>query len=242
MKGDPDMKKKAGFIKSYHRIKFIELVLLIIIEITYFCIVYSDRRLRTAVYANPVLFRLCCMMWLLLIFSLLFLCIDFFLLRRAANENCDLNRAAYLDTLTGIPNRNSVDILIGSHSGPDASGSICCAIFRIANITDINQASGHEAGNTLIRDFCAILQRISNPYGFVARNGGNDFLAVFDSCDRKRMDQFMNELNTSVNDYNDTHATLPILLDSASSVSSPDGSETLTDLIAETAHKIGTPD
>jgi cbb3-type cytochrome oxidase subunit 3 len=107
------MNKKKGFLKSYHRIKFAELILLIIIEVTYFCIIYNDRRLRTAVYANPVLFRLCCMMWAVLIFSLLFLCIDFYLLRRAVNDNYDLNRVAYLDTLTGIPNRNSVDMLIG---------------------------------------------------------------------------------------------------------------------------------
>ena len=229
------MNKKKGFLKSYHRIKFAELILLIIIEVTYFCIIYNDRRLRTAVYANPVLFRLCCMMWAVLIFSLLFLCIDFYLLRRAVNDNYDLNRVAYLDTLTGIPNRNSVDMLIGNHQDAQAQGSTCCVIFRLSNICEVNQSYGHEAGDNLIRDFCTILQNAGKPYGFIARNGGNDFLAVFDACDEKRMGQFTDCLNLAVADYNAEHAAAPILLDSAFTLSAD---ETITDLIAETAHKI----
>lgn len=229
------MKNQKKFLESYHLLKFIELIMLIIIEIICFCIIYNDKRLRTAVFSNPVLFRLSCMLWLLLIFSFVFLIIDFRLLQKAVNDNYDLNKTAYLDKLTGIPNRNSVDMLIESNSD---TSSVFCIIFRISNIDDVNHTKGHEAGDQLIRDFCNILQRISRSYGFAARNGGNDFIAILDPCDSVRMNRFMDEINSEISLYNDEHENTPILIDSAYSSGESASSEPLTDLIAETVHKM----
>lgn len=229
------MKNKKNFLKSYHTMKFVELILLIIIEISYFLIIYTNNRLRTAVYANRVLFTLCCMMWAVLIFSLIFLCLDFYLLRKAVNDNYDLNCVAYYDSLTGMPNRNSVDRMI--HASSDTS-AVACVIFRISNISDVNASAGHEAGDGIIRGFCSILERVSSSYGFAARNGGNDFLAILSSCDDKRLNGFMDEVDSEISSYNDEHKDFPILVESSSTCGRPDGSEMLTDLIAETAHKI----
>ncbi len=229
------MKNKKGFLGSYRLLKFVELILLIIIEVIFFITIYIDKRLRVAVYSNPVLFKLSCMMWILLIFSFVFLIIDFRLLKRAVDDNYDLNKTAYLDKLTGIPNRNSVDMLIESSSD---TSSICCIIFRISNIDDVNHKGGHEAGDRVIRDFCEILQRTCKPYGFAARNGGNDFIAILDPCDEKHMNSFMDSINSEISLYNDAHENSPILIDSAYSSGSSSGSEPLTDLIAETVHRI----
>ena len=90
----------------------------------------------------------------------------------------------------------------------------------------------------MIRDFCEILQRTCKPYGFAARNGGNDFIAILDPCDEKHMNSFMDSINSEISLYNDAHENSPILIDSAYSSGSSSGSEPLTDLIAETVHRI----
>ena len=52
------------------------------------------------------------------------------------------------------------------------------------------------------------------------------------------MNSFMDSINSEISLYNDAHENSPILIDSAYSSGSSSGSEPLTDLIAETVHRI----
>ena len=95
---------------------------------------------------------------------------------RALREET-LERLAYRDALTGLPNRRAFD---------DAARrfvpgqSVNLAIVDINGLKTVNDTLGHDAGDRVIREIGAILQRGCGmlPGALVARMGGDEFAVV----------------------------------------------------------------
>ena len=105
----------------------------------------------------------------------------------------ELLEKAYLDKLTNIPNRNTVDLLIDNYKDKDIS-SAGCALISISNLPEINQKYGRASGDNYLKKFAASFERVGDRYGFVGRNSGNEFVLMIDSCDSDRMQSFVNDL------------------------------------------------
>ena len=83
---------------------------------------------------------------------------------------------AYTDPLTGLPNRRAFfercdqAIASGRHFG--------VVIADVDNLKEINDSLGHDAGDAAIREVVAALVAVLGPDAFVARVGGDEFMAV----------------------------------------------------------------
>ena len=78
---------------------------------------------------NKLLFTLCLLMWIALIISFVCMLVDFNLLKNAASESSELSHTAYVDALTGLPNRLSVDLMISMHNTEATMQKVGCAVL-----------------------------------------------------------------------------------------------------------------
>lgn len=179
-----------------------QLVFTLILSVTFFLLLKLNPNLEDALYQDTRLFLISCTFWVLLIASYLFLLFDFIKLRKINTTNHELNKLAYLDDMTGIPNRYSCDLIFKMYRGSDKVPKIGCALLGIKNLADINLTYGYEQGSNCVQDFCHILEEVGKSYGFVGRNSGNEFLAVIEDCSEADMQNFLNGLQKEIDEYN----------------------------------------
>ena len=92
--------------------------------------------------------------------------------QRRADE---LGRLSQTDDLTGLPNRRHL-LAAGPNLLRERPGAV--AIIDIDHFKDVNDRYGHETGDRVLHAFAARL-RAELPFAFVARSGGEEFVAVF---------------------------------------------------------------
>lgn len=108
--------------------------------------------------------------------SLLFALFYFYTTSQQARDYHLLYRTAYFDSLTGIPNRLSADLYVSRCGSPD---NMAVAVADLDGLKAVNDTYGHAAGDILIRNFAIAFFDAAAPFGFAARNGGDEFLALF---------------------------------------------------------------
>ena len=123
------MIQKKKFVKTFRNTKTVQLILLLLLETAYVLVLTLNPALGTKLFEDRTLFILCTLSWILALFNLIWLLYDFYKLRTFAEESHALNRAAFLDHLTGIPNRHGLDVvfeisgscslLYGDHHQPE---------------------------------------------------------------------------------------------------------------------------
>ena len=219
-------------------IKTIELILIICADILFFCVLMFDKGLRSAVFGNKYLFIMCVITWSVLITALIFILIDYNIIRASVSDTISLSQVAYNDALTGLPNRHSIDLMIRLQNDDRILTSIGCVLVKLSNISTINAEYGHEVGDILIRDFCHLLIAISNNYGFIGRNGGNDFLGIFENCSEDTMNSFISELNDQIHMYNIGHTSTPIEIDYSFILNNTEKADNISDLLTILYRKI----
>ncbi len=201
--------KRANIYGSVYIYKIIQLVLLIILTIVLFVLFYDARHKFYEMYGTkaPVLLIVIAIGLALFIVSIL---IDFHILRKTASIGRHLNRLAFIDKLTGLPNRYSCDLLIDSFNGPERLPHSGFLLLRINNLNVVNADSGHDNGNFLISEFCSILDDVSQDYGYVGRNGGNEFIVLMEDCDSTKIEMFLMDLTKRIHGYNEMNVGAPI--------------------------------
>ena len=230
--------KEKKFVKIFRTTKIIQLCLLFILEISFFIILVTHPALGKNLYNNPTLFILSSITWILMIFSLICLFIDFYQMRRFAVESHALNRAAYLDNLTGIPNRHGLDVVFQTYDTPESMASVGCFMVTIDNLKTINESLGHQTGDLLIQNFCSIFEETGDSFGVVGRNGGNEFILVINNCTDVRMNQFIKNLETQITEYNAEHTVAPLQLNYTYILNSEEHAQAFTHLLTATYNKL----
>lgn len=203
------------FVKSLRRAKLVQFGILLLIEIAFFLVLLLNPSISRQLYSNPVLFSLCAITWILLIYELLCLIYDFSKLRSFVRESHTLNKVAFLDSLTGLPNRHGLDTVFETYDSPEAMSRIGCCMFTIDNLMEINETRDRAAGDKLIQNFASLLEKVGDSFGTIGRNGGNDFLAVLDNCSEQTMNRFLKQLEAEVAQYNQENPLLPLRIRNA---------------------------
>lgn len=99
----------------------------------------------------------------------------------------ELERIAYIDSLTGILNRRG---LIEAFAQLSASGDpIGLMILDIDRFKAINDEQGHIAGDGVIEEFARRLIDVTGPHDICARWGGDEFVVMMAACDPQRLRQ-----------------------------------------------------
>ncbi len=88
-----------------------------------------------------------------------------------------LGAIAFMDRLTGLPNRASCDREL-EQIAKKGSGEVVLFMFDMNNLKRANDALGHTEGDQLIAAFGAMLKTAFEERGFVGRYGGDEFVGI----------------------------------------------------------------
>ncbi len=101
------------------------------------------------------------------------------------SQNRLLKELALTDALTGLPNRRSVEHWAkGQLSAAVRHGySFWVVIADLDNFKVINATYGHDAGDTVLKEFARILKRSVRSSDTCGRTGGEEFIIIFTHAD-----------------------------------------------------------
>lgn len=190
--------------------KSIQLAVMLIITAICLFLVLSDQNLYHAVANDSSIRILCVMLWAALLISFLFIFFDFKYFLTYRKDYSEMDYSVRSDPVSGISNRFSCDMLIEQYLDMPLPKDMACITFVITNMQDINRVYGHRAGNTLIRDFSMILRMTAQGVCFVGRNGGNNFLAIFEEGSQESIASMLSILEKKIEAHNSVDSALPI--------------------------------
>ena len=163
-----------------------------------------------ALFQSPLATLSTMLLWTFFLANVIFIILDLHIFYNDLRASDDIQRITYLDDLTGMPNRFSCDLVFQMYAEPEKIQHVGCALIEIDNLVATNEQYGREAGNQILIDFSNILEEIGSDYGFVGRNGGNEFLLVVENGSKQSMDNFFNEIHTRLKRYNALELNNPI--------------------------------
>lgn len=226
-----------AFISSFRKKKILQLSLFIILEFFFllFLVLYfinTGEALR-----GPLPIIMACILACFFVLSIVFLLLDLKHLKRISGFSKQWEQMAYIDK-SGIHNRYSLDLLFQSYSTPESLENVGCCLFTIKNLEEINQKAGREAGDEVIKDFCNILDESGAKYGFVGRNGGNEFIIVLENCTKATMSLIYAAMDKRLHFYNERHPLLPIKINRAFTLNSKENCSSFFGLLTATYAKL----
>ena len=97
-----------------------------------------------------------------------------------AVTNAKLQEAAMTDFLTGFPNRRYAMERLEQEWASSTRGGrpLACLVIDLDNFKTINDAHGHDVGDTVLQQTSAALKRGLRAHDVVARTGGDEFLVI----------------------------------------------------------------
>jgi diguanylate cyclase (GGDEF)-like protein len=138
------------------------------------------------------------------IFILMILAFLFVMIRsRAVKRRADmLGQIAYVDPLTKMENRASCERKISACKDAPGEGEVAVIMFDMNNLKLANDFLGHQGGDKIIVNFAKILMEVAAEYGFVGRYGGDEFLAVFEGDNARKVEDYLAKVNEQVVAFN----------------------------------------
>lgn len=102
---------------------------------------------------------------------------------------------AHFDSLTGLPNRITMQERLESLVRRQMPGPACRALLMmdLDNFKWVNDTLGHPAGDELLRQVAARIRSLSQPGDFVARLGGDEFAMLVERRDVTELSNFLDQ-------------------------------------------------
>lgn len=116
------------------------------------------------------------------------------------SERASLAHLAYDDELTGIPNRNRYEKYISDLD--EKENDYCIISIDLNGLKKVNDELGHLAGDKYIAQFGKCLSQCMEGQAFVARIGGDEFVAVLSGNNILRAQEFIQELCMKLDELN----------------------------------------
>lgn len=223
--------KMTDGLKVTRYIKWIQLILYAVLEAAYLLVLKGHPMMWNNMFTNKSLLALNLIMWVWMVFAFSSILYDLIKIRKLALESHILSQRAYLDHLTGIPNRFSLDYIYSLSSSAGNLDGIGCSIMEITNLAKINKRLGRKAGDTMITDFCNLLETAGDSYGFAGRNNGNQFLMIIENCTPEKLDSFQKDLEEKLTAYNHECPSAPIICRYAHVINTDNQMHFFTDLM-----------
>ena len=226
-----DRSKRVNVYNSIYIYKITSLVCLLILTAILTVLFMKDREyygeaLGTQTPAFMIVVAICILLFIITII------LDFFILSRTASIGRRLNKLAYIDKLTGLPNRYSCDLLISSFNSPERLKGAGFVLMQISNLGSVNQDNGHDNGNWLISEFSSILEDVSENYGYAGRNSGNEFILLVENCDSTAVEMFLSDLTKRIHGYNEMNLGSPMEVSYSKVLNSEENKDTISDVIS----------
>lgn len=144
---------------------------------------------------------------MLVIFALMILIgFEFFKALKGLMQNRVLQKKAYLDTATGLPNKNRCEEILNAPVSLDMG----VVSFDLNDLRRINDSRGHEAGDVYIRRFATALRATVPEEHFVGRFGGDEFLMVTHGLSGAGMEELLEDLRAKLAEEAKEHMDTPL--------------------------------
>ena len=124
----------------------------------------------------------------------------------------DLDRIAYVDSVSQISNRTSCDKKISWYRENRPKEEICVIVFDMNNLKNVNDKLGHVDGDKMILTFAKILQSACTDSCFVGRYGGDEFLAILTNATPWSVENFFIDINEQIQAYNQETSNANLVL------------------------------
>lgn len=124
------------------------------------------------------------------------------------HENLVLQRKAYIDLHTGLPNKSRCEELL--HDVHFLDKATACMVFDINNLKETNDALGHSAGDILIQNFARVLRNAVPAQHIVVRYGGDEFMVVARAITEGATESLMKSIKDAFEHFNATTKAIPI--------------------------------
>ena len=146
--------------------------------------------------------------------------LDFFLMMRrniyAASYTEALEKIAYTDVLTGLPNRRRAEDALDEVDAKDYRYMIISIDLNYLKKTNDNL--GHDKGDQLISDFASILKQVYGEGSFMARMGGDEFMVILSDLQTYDPPALQDKTDRLVAEYNEASPDLVISYASGTAV------------------------
>lgn len=102
------------------------------------------------------------------------------------HQNASLAEQSRTDTLTGLPNRRSLDASLqrAIDAARETKTPLCVALIDVDHFKTINDLHGHAEGDRILAEIAAALHAQRSAQGFVARYGGEEFALLMPATKR----------------------------------------------------------
>ena len=109
-------------------------------------------------------------------------------------EYAALTKIAYFDNLTGLSNRASCDEALVQFD--ETNFNFCILSLDLNGLKEVNDNSGHPAGDRLLKSFAAALSDVFTSVGTCYRIGGDEFIVLIKTIESEELDKLLAELET----------------------------------------------
>lgn len=120
--------------------------------------------------------------------------------------NRKLSAAAVTDMLTGICNRagmyENLDKMVERMKYSTSSEGIGLMFLDLDNFKPYNDTFGHEAGDIVLRGMAKIFDEVASPRGFVSRYGGDEFIMVLNTSDKRELASIAEDVYSRIREKN----------------------------------------
>ncbi|WP_019636163.1 EAL domain-containing protein [Paenibacillus fonticola] len=106
-----------------------------------------------------------------------------------------LEKLAYLDAITGLPNRNEMNRFFDSHAGNESIGVL---FLDLDQFKAINDTLGHNIGDLLIQEVGVRLRQFISDDQQAFRIGGDEFLFIVKNCNIARAELLAGKILQSI--------------------------------------------
>ncbi len=120
--------------------------------------------------------------------------------------NNKLREMASTDTLTGLPNRRTMNehLTMLAYNYERSNQPFAIAIADIDFFKKINDTYGHDAGDYILKSLATIFKDTMGEHGMVARWGGEEFLFVFENASGNQARGVLDSMRTQI-EHSDFH-------------------------------------
>ncbi|MDR5739997.1 diguanylate cyclase domain-containing protein [Caballeronia sp. LZ016] len=115
--------------------------------------------------------------------------------------NARISRAAYRDSLTGLPNRRDFERKLNELErwGKYAKSPVTALFIDLNGFKSVNDTLGHATGDTLLRQISGALRQVTRSGDTLARVGGDEFVVIAPGLGkREQIDQLCERLLSAV--------------------------------------------